>query len=151
MSESLAARTSNHVSAYLPDSLSTSRVCCLHNNGSIALKAPEVRLSLCLCMCVSCSCMRECVLSHFSHIRLFVTPWTVAHQASLSVGFSRQENWSGSHSLLQEIFQTQGSNPGLLHCRQILYHLTHQDRRAWQAIVHRVTKSQTLLKKLSMQ
>ena len=31
----------------------------------------------------------------FSHVQLFVTPWTVAHQASLSVGFSRQESWSG--------------------------------------------------------
>ena len=30
------------------------------------------------------------------------------------------------HALLQGIFPTQGSNPGLLHCRQILYHLTHQ-------------------------
>ena len=32
----------------------------------------------------------------------------------------------GSHSLLQWIFLTQGSNPGLLHCRQILYCLSHQ-------------------------
>ena len=32
----------------------------------------------------------------------------------------------GSHSLLQGIFPTQGSNLGLLHCRQILYCLTHQ-------------------------
>ena len=31
-----------------------------------------------------------------------------------------------SHSLLQGIFPTQGSNPGLLHCRQILYLLSHQ-------------------------
>ena len=31
----------------------------------------------------------------------------------------------GSHSLLQGIFPTQGSNPGLLHCRQMLYHLSH--------------------------
>ena len=31
----------------------------------------------------------------------------------------------GSHSLLQRIFLTQGSNPGFLHCRQILYHLSH--------------------------
>ena len=36
-----------------------------------------------------------CVLSWFSHVRLFVTPWTVAHQALLSVEFSRQEYWSG--------------------------------------------------------
>ena len=32
----------------------------------------------------------------------------------------------GCHSLLQGIFLTQGSNPGLLHCKQILYHLSHQ-------------------------
>ena len=36
-----------------------------------------------------------CMLSPFSHVRLFVTLWTVAHQALLSVGFSRQEYWSG--------------------------------------------------------
>ena len=32
----------------------------------------------------------------------------------------------GCHFLLQGIFPTQGSNPGLLHCRQTLYHLSHQ-------------------------
>ena len=32
----------------------------------------------------------------------------------------------GSHSLLQVIFPAQGSNPSLLHCRQILYSLSHQ-------------------------
>ena len=32
----------------------------------------------------------------------------------------------GSHSLLQGIFPTQGLNPGLLHCKQILYHLSHR-------------------------
>ena len=32
----------------------------------------------------------------------------------------------GSHSLLEGIFQTQGLNPGLLHCRQIIYHLIYQ-------------------------
>ena len=36
-----------------------------------------------------------CMLSHFSHIRLFATLWTVARQAPLSIGFSRQEFWSG--------------------------------------------------------
>ena len=35
------------------------------------------------------------MLSRFSHVLLFVTPWTVAHQAPLSMGFSRQEYWSG--------------------------------------------------------
>ena len=38
---------------------------------------------------------RACVLSHFSHVRLFATPWTVARQAPLSMEFSRQEYWSG--------------------------------------------------------
>ena len=38
---------------------------------------------------------RVCILSCFSHVQLFATPWTVAHQAPLSMGFSRQENWSG--------------------------------------------------------
>ena len=31
-----------------------------------------------------------------NRVQLFATPWTVAHQASLSMGFSRQEYWSGS-------------------------------------------------------
>ena len=35
------------------------------------------------------------MLSHFSRVRLCVTPETAAHQASLSLGFSRQEHWSG--------------------------------------------------------
>ena len=30
-----------------------------------------------------------------NRVQLFATPWTVAHQAPLSVGFSRQEHWSG--------------------------------------------------------
>ena len=40
---------------------------------------------------------RKCVLyaKSLSCVRLFVTPWTVAHQAPLFMGFSRQEYWSG--------------------------------------------------------
>ena len=59
-----------------------------------------------------------------SHVQLFATPWTVACQAPLSMEFSRQEYWSGSHFPLQGIFPTQGSNPSFLHCRQILYCLS---------------------------
>ena len=53
-------------------------------------------------------------------------PWTIACYAPLSIKFSRQE-YTGVdyHSLLQGIFLTQGMNPGLLHCRQILYPLNH--------------------------
>ena len=36
-----------------------------------------------------------CVPSHFSHFQLFATLWTVAHRDPLSMGFSRQEYWSG--------------------------------------------------------
>ena len=35
------------------------------------------------------------LLSHFSRVRLCATPWTAAHQAPPSLGFSRQEHWSG--------------------------------------------------------
>ena len=35
------------------------------------------------------------LLSHFSPVLLYVTPWTIAYQAPLSMGFSRQEYWSG--------------------------------------------------------
>ena len=49
---------------------------------------------------------------------LSATLWIVAHQVPPPMGFSRQEYWSG--------FPTQGSNLGLPHCRQMLYHLSHQ-------------------------
>ena len=39
--------------------------------------------------------MHVCVLNHFSHVRLFATPWTVAHHTPLCMGFSRQEYWTG--------------------------------------------------------
>ena len=49
--------------------------------------------------------------------------WTLCPWNSL--GKNTEES---SHSLLQGIFPTQGSNPGLLHCRRILYHLSHQGK-----------------------
>ena len=61
-----------------------------------------------------------------SHIQLFVTQCIVACQVPLFMGFSRQEYWSGQPFPSQRIFPTQGLNPGLLHCRQILYCLSHQ-------------------------
>ena len=39
--------------------------------------------------------LRHAMLSRFSCVQVFVILWTVAHQAFLSVGFSRQEYWSG--------------------------------------------------------
>ena len=61
-----------------------------------------------------------------SHVYFFSTTRTVAYEALLPMGFSRQEYWMGCHFLLQGIFATQGLNPGLPHCRQTLYRLSHQ-------------------------
>ena len=54
------------------------------------------------------------VLSRFSRVRLFGTLWTIARQAPLSMGFSRQGHWSGLPCLLPEDLPNQGSNPSLL-------------------------------------
>ena len=59
----------------------------------------------------SCSVMSDSLWPHGLY-----SPWN-------SPG---QNTGMGSLSLLQGIFPTQGSNPGLLHCRQIFYHLRHQ-------------------------
>ena len=55
-----------------------------------------------------------CILSRFNRDWLFATPWTVAHQAPLPMGFSRQEYWSGLPCPPLGIFPTQRSNPRLL-------------------------------------
>ena len=55
-------------------------------------------------------------------------PWTVAHQAPLSMEFSRQEYWSGSPFLSLGDLPTQGWNPDVLYHRQILYRLSYQGR-----------------------
>ena len=58
--------------------------------------------SVCACVCV------------VSRVQLFATPWTVTHQAPLSIGFSRQEYQSGLPFPLQKIFLAQGLNPRLV-------------------------------------
>ena len=114
---------------------------------------------------VDCHFLLQCVkVKLLGSVRLLVTPWTAAHQAPPSLGFSRQEHWSGlpfpspmresevaqscptlsdpmdcslpgsstygisqarkldwvAISLSWESSLTQGWNPNLLHCRQIL-------------------------------
>ena len=51
-------------------------------------------------------------MKSFSRVRLFATLWTVAHQASLSMGFSRQEYWSGLPFPSPEDFPHPGIEPG---------------------------------------
>ena len=63
--------------------------------------------------------MTVTVLKSFSRVQLFATSWTVAYQAPLSLGILQEEPLQGN-------FSTQGSNSGLLNCKQILYLLSHQ-------------------------
>ena len=55
----------------------------------------------------------------WSCVQLFVSPYSLWNSPG-------QNTVVGSPSLLQGIFPTQGSNPGLSHCRQILYKLSHK-------------------------
>ena len=69
-----------------------------------------------------------------------VTPRTVAQQAPLSMGFPKQEIWSGLPFPSPGNLPTQGSNPGLLHCRQSpalqadFYQLSHQGTLAGSVV-----------------
>ena len=55
-----------------------------------------------------------CVLSHCSHVWLFVTPWTVTCQAPLFMGFPRQDHWSGLPFLSPGDLPHQEIEPGFL-------------------------------------
>ena len=61
----------------------------------------------------------------FSCIWPFVTQWIGTCQAPPSMGFSRQEYWSGLPFPFPGHLPTLGLNLGLLHCRQTLYYLNH--------------------------
>ena len=61
-----------------------------------------------------------------SHVWLFATPWIVATRLFCPWNSPGYFPGVGCHSLLQGILPTQGSNPGLPRCRQILYQLSHQ-------------------------
>ena len=55
---------------------------------------------------------------------ILVTPWTVACRLLCPWDFPGKNTGVGCHALLQGIFPTQGSNPCLLHCRQVIYQLS---------------------------
>ena len=81
--------------------------------------------------------MHVCMVSCFTCVQLLVALWTVAHQAPLQRGSPGKNTRVGCHAFLQGIFPTQGLNPGLSHCKQILYHLSHQESPSvweWVAI-----------------
>ena len=68
-----------------------------------------------MCVCISCSVVSDSL-----------QPMDGCWPGSICIRFSQQEYWRDCHSLLQGILLTQESNPGFLHCRQILYCLSHQ-------------------------
>ena len=51
--------------------------------------------------------VHACMLSHFNHVGLFATLWTIAHQAPLSIGLHRQEYWT------ELLFPSSGDLPDL--------------------------------------
>ena len=72
--------------------------------------------SQCVCVCVSCSIGSDSLWPHRLYPTRLLCPWD---SPSKNTGM-------GCHSLLQGIFPTKGSDPCLLHCWQILYHLSHE-------------------------
>ena len=68
----------------------------------------------------------QLVLSSFSHVQLFATPWTVAHQAPLCMGFSRQEYRSGLPFPPPEDLLDPGIEPGSLTLQVDSLPLNHQ-------------------------
>ena len=60
----------------------------------ISIKTNTLRLSPLLELC-ECACVCVCVHAHSVHVWLFATPWTIAHQAPVSMEFSRKEYQSG--------------------------------------------------------
>ena len=89
--------------------------CCSHGNNE-SLSCTSVLHWALISWCRLSMCRKW---KSLSCVRLFATLWTIQ-----SMEFSRPEYWS----LLQGIFSSQGSNPGLLHCRQILYQVSHKRR-----------------------
>ena len=63
-----------------------------------------------------------------SGVWLFATPWTVAHHTPLSMEFSGQEYWSELPFPSSGDLPDPRIEPGLLHCRHLLYRLSHQGR-----------------------
>ena len=88
---------------------------------SLSIWSKSKRWKSLLSACFMCVCMLSC----FSRIRLFVTPWTVALQAPLSMGFSRQEYWSGlpgsPSGVLHELTTNQKKKIVFLKCHLLLF------------------------------
>ena len=81
---------------------------------------------LCLSHPLACELLQAQKVSSLSRVQLFVTLRTVAYRLLHPWDFPGKSTGVGCHFLLQGILPTQGLNPGLLHCKQIAYPLSHQ-------------------------
>ena len=86
----------------------------LHKKYTLRDACVCVRVCVCVCVCV-CLVTQSCPIS--------CDPMDCSPPVSSVHGILCKNTGVGCHFLLQMIFLTQGSNPGLLLCRQILYHL----------------------------
>ena len=88
-----------------------------------------VCVPLCVCVCVPAwVCVCVCVCVNLSQLYLSLWDSMECKPTRLLCPWNSLGKNTGvcSHSLFQGNFSIQGWNPGLLHCRQILYHLSHQ-------------------------
>ena len=85
---------------------SVSLRCLLEQRSGLSSRAASWGEVICCDFCCCCLVSKSCLS--------FATPWTVAHQAPLSMGFSRKNTGGSCHFLLQGIFPTQGLNLSLL-------------------------------------
>ena len=90
--------------------------------------------AFCLSLYMECCA----VLSHVSRVRLFGTPWTVGCWAPLSMGFSRQEYWSGLPRPFPGGLPSPGSEPASL-TSSALAGVFFPTKAAWEAPEHRIT------------
>ena len=91
-----------------------------------SVKNSQILKGFCLDKNLGKTALHACTPSHFSHVPLFMTLWTVAHQAPLSMRFPRQEYWSGLPCPLPEDLPQPGIEPtsvkSICHGRWVLYH-----------------------------
>ena len=96
-----------------------------HKLVTLDMFMKTIYIYVCVCVCV---CLQACMLSHFSHVQLFVTLWTEAAKLLYPWDSPGKNTRVGCHALLYEIFPTQGSNSCLLQfLHWILYRWTARD------------------------
>ena len=95
--------------------------------GYLFTQLPPCHLLLAESLGLRSLCLLCCAVLSRSVVSNFLWPPKDCPWGSSVHGDTPGKNTGmGCHALLQGIFPTKGLNPGLLHCRQILYHLSHQ-------------------------